>query len=121
MLSGLALYLASQLLLIRAPAGSLGFLVCYVICEAFAFALVMPQKDSLLVRFVDPAERPRIVSLINIIMIGFSAPFGWLAGELSQMNRSWPFILNIVLFAGCFLIVARLREKEAVTAPLSAP
>ena len=121
MMAGLAVYIISHVILLAAPKGNPVFLWLYVICEAIAFALVVPQKDSLLVRFVDPAERPRIVSLINIIMIGFSAPFGWLAGELSQMNRSWPFILNIVLFAGCFLIVARLREKEAVTAPLSAP
>ncbi len=33
-----------------------------------------------------------------------TSPFGWIAGQLSEINRSLPFILNIILFGiGCLL------------------
>ena len=111
MMAGLAVYLVSHVILLAAPKENPAFLWLYVIFEAVAYALVIPQRDSLVVRFVDPVDRPRIVSLIYIMMIGLSTPFGWLAGELSQRNRSWPFILNMVLFAGCFLMIALMRDR----------
>ena len=121
MMAGLAVYIASHVILLAAPKGNPGFLWLYVIFEAVAYALVIPQRDSLVVRFVDPVERPRIVSLIYITMIGLSTPFGWLAGELSQRNRSWPFILNIILFAGCFLMVALMRNRSHQEHPADQP
>ena len=112
MLSGLVLYTASQVVLISAPKDNLAFLLIYVLLEAFAYALVVPQKDSLQVLMIDPAERARIFALLIAAMIGISAPFGWIAGELSQHDRSWPFIMNIILFAGCFLLITRLHLKS---------
>jgi MFS family permease len=112
MLTGLVLYIASQLILIGAPKGNLAYLLVYILLEAFAYALVIPMKDSLIVMLVEPAERARIFSLMIAFMIGISAPFGWIAGELSQNNRSWPFILNIVLFAGCFFLILRARPAR---------
>lgn len=109
MLTGLVLYIASQVVLISAPKDNLAFLLIYVLLEAFAYALVIPQKDSLQVLMIDPAERARIFALLIAAMIGISAPFGWIAGELSQQDRSWPFILNIILFVGCFMLITRLR------------
>jgi hypothetical protein len=29
----------------------------------------------------------------------FTAPFGWIAGQISEINRNLPFILIIVLFS----------------------
>lgn len=112
MLTGLILYVASQVVLISAPKDNLAFLLIYVLLEAFAYALVVPQKDSLQVLMIDPAERARIFALLIAAMIGISAPFGWIAGELSQHDRSWPFVLNIVLFAACFLLITRLRLQS---------
>jgi uncharacterized integral membrane protein len=48
-----------------------------------------------------------------------TSPFGWIAGLLSQANRSLPFILNIVLFAvgGILVFVAtRYIKSEDVAA-----
>lgn len=113
MMTGLGLYLASQLLLLTAPAGRPGFFWLYVVCEAMACALVAPQKDSLVVLSISPAERPRMVSLLYVAMIGLSAPFGWIAGALSQQNRSWPFIMNFCLYLGCLLLVTRMKGLGA--------
>ena len=39
------------------------------------------------------------------VMIGCSAPFGWLVGWLSSINRTLPFVFNIVVFVVCILLV----------------
>ena len=114
-LTGLVLYLISQMILITASAGQLWYLLVYVLCEAFAFALVIPQKDSMLVLYVDPAERARIVSLIYVAMIGISAPFGWIAGELSQHNRHLPFALNTLLYFICAVLILRMRRYSSTS------
>lgn len=115
-MAGLIIYMISQLVLLTAPPGNIAWLLVYVICEAFAFALVMPQKDSLLVIFIDPKERARIFSLIYVAMIGISAPFGWISGELSQMNRHLPFMLNILLYLICFMLIIYMRHLSGRSA-----
>lgn len=107
---GLFLYIGSHLLLVAAPPESIGYLLLYVVCEAFAFALVMPQKDSLMVKFVEPQERARIMSVMFVTIIGLSTPFGWIAGELSSFNRQTPFMLNIILYCACAVIILSLRR-----------
>ncbi|MEA4888902.1 MAG: MFS transporter [Clostridiaceae bacterium] len=113
MIAGLIIYVLSQLVLLNAPVGRPGFLWLYILGEALAYALVVPQKDSLIVLFIDPEERPRQVSLLYLAMTAISTPFGWIAGELSQRSRQWPFLLNMVLFALCVLLVIRLRPASA--------
>lgn len=111
-MTGLVFYLASQILLIFAPAGQPVWLILYVLCEALAFALVVPQKDTLLVLFVNPEERARIISLIYVAMIGLSAPFGTIAGLLSAYSRRLPFVLNIIFYLLCILLVMRMRHDS---------
>jgi len=113
MIAGLIIYVLSQLVLLNVPVGRPGFLWLYILGEALAYALVVPQKDSLIVLFIDPEERPRQVSLLYLAMTAISTPFGWIAGELSQHSRQWPFLLNMVLFALCVLLVIRLRPASA--------
>lgn len=111
-LIGLALYITSQIILITTSPDHLLPLIFYILLEAFAFALVIPQKDSMMVKFIDPVERARISSIVYMAMIAVSSPFGWIAGELSQRNRSWPFIMNIVLFSLCFLLIVYTRRMK---------
>jgi hypothetical protein len=33
-----------------------------------------------------------------VIVILFTSPFGWIAGNLSTINKNLPFYLNIILF-----------------------
>lgn len=111
-MTGLVLYLASQVLLIAAPAGQPIWLILYVLCEALAFALVVPQKDTLLVLFVNPEERARIISLLYVAMIGLSAPFGTVAGLLSARSRQLPFVLNMVFYLLSMILVIRMRQES---------
>lgn len=117
-LIGLILYIASQIVLITTQPDHLLPLVFYILLEAFAYALVIPQKDSMMVKFIDPLERARISSIVYMAMIAVSSPFGWIAGELSQRNRSWPFIMNIILFALCFILIVYTRRIKLTDEPI---
>ena len=112
MLAGLALYIASHIFLLLCGRFGLGFLALYLLCEAFGFALLVPQKDAMLVTFVDPQERARITALIYVIMLAVSSPFGYIAGLLSTVSRMLPFVLNIVLYIVCAVLLLLSKQTE---------
>ena len=107
---GLILYIAATLFLIIPWSGGLARPVIYTLFESFAFAIVAPRKDSLVIMFVDPHERARITGLIYVLMFAFSAPFGWIAGVLSSLNRAFPFYLNIGVFCVFIAVVALSKD-----------
>jgi MFS family permease len=91
-------FVASQLILITAPVQNYGLLLLSVLIEACSFAVVNPLVDRMTVLTIEPKERARILSIIFVVVILLSSPFGWVAGALSSMNKSLPFLLNIALF-----------------------
>lgn len=109
---GLVLYGLSQLLLIVAPQNQAWFLIFYIILDAVAAALFIPQKDSMTTIFVDKQERSRLISLIYIVMITVSTPFGWIAGALSDWNRRSPFVLNAFFYLICLLLIILAVKEE---------
>jgi hypothetical protein len=44
-------------------------------------------------------ERARVSAMVYVALIVLISPFGWIAGQLSAVNRSLPFALNTTLFA----------------------
>jgi len=114
-------YVLSQLLLVTAPEQGYFFLVISVFLEACCYATVSPLVDQMVVLTIDPKERARIQSIMYVGTILITSPFGWIAGTLSELNKSLPFILNIVLFAvGAVLatLAGRASKKgSAVEAP----
>jgi MFS family permease len=92
-------FVVSQWLLITAPDRGYLFLIISVFLEACCFAAVNPLVDQMVVLTVDPKERARIQSILYVGIILITAPFGWIAGTLSGIDKSLPFILNIILFA----------------------
>lgn len=103
--TGLCVYMASHVLLILAPARNLGMLFGYVLLEALAHAMVVPRKESMAVWFVDEQQRARMNALIYVVMIGLTAPFGWVIGQLSAIDRRLPFVFNMLLFAVCMAMI----------------
>jgi len=107
---GLILYIAATLFLIMPWLDGLARPIVYTLLESFAFAIVSPRKDSLVTMFVDPRDRARIMGLIYVLMFILSAPFGWIAGVLSSLNRAFPFYLNIGVFCAFIIVVALSRD-----------
>jgi MFS family permease len=111
MLAGVALYVVSHMILIMPNALGIAFggpalaPALYTFALAFAHGLVMPRKDSLVALCIDPQERARMTSILTITMLSVTIPFGYIAGALSELNRSLPFALNILLFIVTFFII----------------
>jgi MFS family permease len=99
MLIGLAGYIISQTILIASPEKGYLVLLVSTLIEAVSFATVSTLLDKMVVVTVDPQERARILAILYVIVILFTSPFGWIAGQLSEINRAYPFMLNIVFFA----------------------
>jgi MFS family permease len=96
---GFGAFVASQVLLVLMPPHAVLWLVLSVILEAVAIALVSPMIESLLALSMESDERARISAMVYVTLIVLISPFGWIAGQLSALDRSLPFALNASLFA----------------------
>ncbi len=114
---GLLLYIAALACLLLSPSVGSGLMAGYVLLEGFAHALVWPRRESLMVLYVDPHERARITGLLYMLMMAVSSPFGWLAGWLSAYNRMYPFLLAMILFALCAVVLQRSHPGQPATSP----
>ena len=117
MIVGFLGYVISQVILVIAPPQNYAYLMLNVILEACSFAVINPLTDRMTVITIEPKERARILSIIFVGVILFTSPFGWIAGTLSAINKTYPFLLNIALFAiGAVLayMAGQISEKQPV-------
>lgn len=117
MILGFAGLLVSQVLLINVPARNYVLLLVSTILEACSIPVVSTLLEKLVVLTVDPQERARTMSLLYVLVITVTSPFGWIAGKLSEVNRILPFVLIIILsIAGGLLIYVTGRLAKAKAA-----
>jgi len=110
-------FVVSNVILITAPDLSYVFLIVSVFLEACCLAAVNPLVDQMVVLTIDPKERARIQSIMYVCIILISSPFGWIAGNLSSINKSLPFVLNIGLFmigAALVYLAGNASQKRQV-------
>jgi len=115
MLLGFAGFLVSNLILVTMPSGNYFLLLISVLIEAASLAMFGPLMDALTIISIDDVERARINAILYVIVILLTSPFGWIAGQLSEINRTLPFILNIGLFfvgAAMVWLAWRLRDPR---------
>jgi len=112
MLTGLGLYICGFVLLIMTPPETIILLVVFTVFDACAAALFLPRRDALVIQNVDPGERARIMSLLTVIMLAVSSPFGIIIGRISGFNRQIPFMICVGLFILMGVIVFMERKGE---------
>ncbi|HOU13355.1 MAG TPA: MFS transporter [Anaerolineae bacterium] len=115
---GFAAYFAGQALLVFMPPQAVLLLVLSVVLEGVAAALINPMTESLLAVAMETHERARISAMVYVILLVLTSPFGWIAGQLSALNRSLPFALNmglVVIGAGLVWLVSRGRASTALS------
>lgn len=89
----------TQVMLINAPIKNYLWLFITTIMEGCSIPVAKTLTEKLIVITVDPKERARIMAILYVIAILGTSPFGWIAGQLSEINRSLPFVLNALLFS----------------------
>ena len=113
---GFAAFLFSQLLLVVMPPHAVLLLVVSVVLEAAASALVSPMTESLLALSMESNERARVSAMVYVALIVLISPFGWIAGQLSALDRSLPFALNMSLFAIGIVVVWIIGRRNFIIA-----
>jgi len=97
--TGFATALLSQVLLVVMPPHAVILMLTSVVLDAIAGALVSPMTESLLALSMESDERARVSAMVYVALIVIISPFGWIAGQLSALDRSLPFAMNMILFA----------------------
>jgi len=117
MLLGLGVYIAGFTLLVLTPPETIILLVVFTVLDACAAALFLPRRDALVFQNVDAGERARIMSLLTVIMLAVSSPFGIIIGRISGINRQIPFMICVGLFVlmGIFVFMERKDENHEPT------
>jgi MFS family permease len=120
MMLGFLGFALSQLLLIFTPVNGYLLLVISIVIEGCALAIINPLVDQLIVLTIDAEERARIQSILYVAVIVITTPFGWIAGNLSALNKTLPFILNLILLiVGGVLAWLAGREDKSQKNPAS--
>jgi len=115
MLFGFLLLFISQCVIITTPQNQFFLIVGSIILEALSFSLINPLMDSLQVVMVDKAERARIMGIVYTVVILITAPFGSIAGYLSNIDLRLPFVLNLILIAIGFILVFTTIHQDKMT------
>ncbi|MEJ5310327.1 MAG: MFS transporter [Anaerolineae bacterium] len=110
---GYASFFVGQALLVFMPPRMVPLLVISVALEGVGAALINPMLESLLAVAMESHERARISAIVYVILIAFTSPFGWIAGQLSAIDRALPFAMNMGLFvigAGLVWLIGRRQS-----------
>ena len=112
---GFVSYLGGQLLLVLIPASAGGarastyaMLAACLLLDAFGAGILFMLTESLVALHVDRDERSRVMAIQRTCVMLVTAPFGWISGWLSGMDRSWPFVLTSGLLLLGLVVTARL-------------
>ena len=111
MILGFLGLIASQAILVSIPAKNYLLLLVATILEACSFPAANTLLSKLTVLVVDAKERARIMAILWVMVLVFTSPFGWIGGQMSEINRRLPFVLNIVLF-GIGALLTHLASRS---------
>ena len=117
LLGSFALLLAVQVLMIAMPAGAYALVILGVLAEALVLSVLNPLTSSLQMINTEREQRARINGWLYALCLAVTSPFGLIAGVLSDMNRIYPFFLNVGLIAVALVVCWRLAvivERDGI-------
>jgi len=124
---GFVSYLGGQLLLVLIPASvsgprasTYGLLAICLLLDAFGAGILFMLTESLVALHVDRDERSRVMAIQRTCVMLVTAPFGWISGWLSGMDRTWPFLLTSALLVLGVVVTARLWVTTHAEPPSTA-
>jgi len=119
MILGMGGLIVSHVLLVTIPPGSHWLLLLVTVIEGCSLPTTNVLLGKMAVVNVDPAERARIMALLNAAVLLATSPFGWIAGRLSSVDRRWPFILTAGLLAAAMALIVQARRTEKAQVGMS--
>lgn len=115
LLIGIGSMVAANTILLLIAQGAYMPLIISIAIDAVAITLIYPTQNALQMLNLDVTERARSLSVFQSVILLISAPFGVLAGVMSEASRALPFLLVLVMyiFAGvCALIMPNKSAED---------
>ena len=110
---GLFIQIASMLLRMFLPAGSIAWTVVSVALFSVGFGLCRPFLDALMAEASPEKERSGIYALKNVLISLASALAGSLSGFLYRLSPKSIYLASLILLAVCILFIFRyFRQKQ---------
>ena len=103
---------AAVILLLSPPSANLPLLIVSAILIAVGTGLTTPYVDALAANTIRDEDRAASNSVISMIIMLCSAPFGYIGGLLSELDPRAPFLLTLLLFLSCLALLAAVIRKE---------
>lgn len=112
---GFGAHLGGQIVLVAIPAAdgtatvsTYVFLGVCLLLDSFGAGMLAMLAESLVALHVDEGERSRVMALQRTFIMLAAAPFGWISGWLSEIGRTYPFVLtSVLLVVGLVLAATR--------------
>ena len=108
MLLGFGHFVLQEVLMLLMPVGAYGLVFVSIALEAVALSLLVPLGTSVQMVNIDREERARMLGFFYAMCMLITSPLGTIAGAAAELNRAYPFILNLVLTIAAGLITLRL-------------
>ena len=129
LLIGFAAYLLGQALVAAIPAEGSGagartyaLLGVCLLCDGLGMGILAMLAESLVALHVDPQERSRVMAVQRTVIMAVISPLGWIAGWLSSLSRSLPFVLtSAILIAGVIVTLVYYRRDRPHLGDLVGP
>jgi MFS family permease len=108
--TGLAAGIAGYLLLVLSPQASYPFAVAASVLIAYSSAVCQAIVESMLANTIEDTGRAKIMAVLHVFLLAISAPFGALAGVLSEASQVLPFLLLILLLVVSLALAVSLAR-----------
>ena len=108
-------YIISYIILISIPqANALGYIMLFlsIVFETLGHSVLLTLRESLVAIYADPVDRSTIMGLLQTVVMFVSMPFGYIAGRLSDISRTLPFVLAIGILLLGMLATAVYYHNE---------
>ncbi len=108
LLFGLVCSAASFLLLAASPVRGMLVVVASTVVGALGGAITGPLSSALVANSVSDADRAKVMSIFNALVIAACSPFGYLGGVLAAVSERLPFLLAALTFVPTIALAALL-------------
>ena len=110
---GLICHICSTLILLLSPSNQNYFLlITCAVFDALGIAITTPRVDALFANSTKNEDRSVTYSVMYVLLLIVSTPFGYIGGLLSEIDTRLPFLLTFVLLLCALLILLFSMKKE---------
>ncbi len=113
LLAGAACTAASAAALAASPLQSFPIAAASTVLGGLGSALMLPLSDTLIANSLEEADRAKAMSIYYVLLLGLTAPFGWIGGLLSELSPRLPFVVMGVASALAAAIALAMPRRES--------